>query len=101
MALLATMLASTLFALSGCGAGGQDGSVKEPAPVQQPRTELEPKQTAQPEGNPEQGLVFQPESVDLGQVPLGQKVSFKFEMKNAGDKPLNIESPRAVALEGC
>lgn len=42
------------------------------------------------------------ESVDLGDVPLGQTVEVAFEIVNTGDKPLRFtEAPYVEVVEGC
>ena len=47
-------------------------------------------------------LVFAQESADLGQVPLNQKVPFRFEMRNIGDEPVAIVGKAKIrAVEGC
>ncbi len=47
-------------------------------------------------------LDFSPESVDLGRVPLGVSAPFRFQMTNAGGKPVRIVGkPQIRALEGC
>lgn len=47
-------------------------------------------------------LVFERESVDLGQVPLDVRVPFRFNMRNAGSSPVNIVGKVNVkAVEGC
>ena len=47
-------------------------------------------------------LVFTPESVDLGRIPLGQAAPFRYQMRNVGDQPVRIVSqPNVVAVEGC
>jgi hypothetical protein len=47
-------------------------------------------------------LVFEQESVDLGQVPLDTLVPYRFVMRNVGGKPVTI-APRGkiTVLEGC
>lgn len=47
-------------------------------------------------------LVFSPESVDAGRVPLNQVIPARYEMRNVGDRPVQIvRSPRITAVEGC
>jgi hypothetical protein len=42
------------------------------------------------------------EKIDLGDVPLGQTVSVKFEVANVGDQPLRFtEKPYVEVVEGC
>ena len=47
-------------------------------------------------------LVFTPESVDIGRVPLGQSAPYRYVMRNVGDRPVKITSkPKVAAIEGC
>ncbi len=46
-------------------------------------------------------LVFAEESVDVGQVLIGQPVIHRFSMRNAGGKPVTITRKSASAVEGC
>ena len=42
------------------------------------------------------------EKIDLGDVPLGQTVSVKFEVANVGDQSLRFtEKPYVEVVEGC
>ena len=42
------------------------------------------------------------EKIDLGDVPLGQTVSVKFEVANTGDQPLRFtQKPYIEVIEGC
>lgn len=53
------------------------------------------------EVNREGELAFSPESTDLGQVPLGKKAPFRFEMRNVGAKPVKLTKLQISAKEGC
>lgn len=47
-------------------------------------------------------LVFSPEVVDLGRVPLDVPAPARFEMRNVGGKTVRIlGKPKIAALEGC
>jgi hypothetical protein len=47
-------------------------------------------------------LYVEPESVDLGDVPLGQWVQVEFVLANRGDGPLRfLERPYVEVREGC
>jgi hypothetical protein len=46
-------------------------------------------------------LAFEVETVDVGNVPLGQTVVQRYNMRNVGDKPVTITKKVAAALEGC
>ncbi len=47
-------------------------------------------------------LAFNPESIDLGRVPLGQAAPFRYAMRNVGAQPVRITSkPKVAAIEGC
>ncbi len=47
-------------------------------------------------------LAFSTETIDMGQVPLDQTVSYRYEMQNVGDKPVTIVgTPQVRAVEGC
>lgn len=52
-------------------------------------------------GTREGEIAFSPESVDLGRVPLGEKASFRYQMRNTGNKPVRILRAKIEALEGC
>ncbi|MGE5619192.1 MAG: hypothetical protein ACM3US_08035 [Sphingomonadaceae bacterium] len=53
-------------------------------------------------GSREGELVFSPESVDLGRVPLGRLAPARFEMRNVGDRPVKIvATPGVKTVEGC
>ena len=65
-------------------------------------------------GNSQSGAATQPqvsgtpalqvdrEKIDLGNVPLGQTVSVKFEVTNVGDQALRFtEQPYVEVVEGC
>jgi hypothetical protein len=42
------------------------------------------------------------QSVDLGDVPLGQTVAVAFELTNSGEGPLRfLEAPYIEVVEGC
>lgn len=46
-------------------------------------------------------LTFSQESVDVGQLPVGQAVVYRFTMRNTGTGPVTITKKTAAALEGC
>ncbi len=46
-------------------------------------------------------LVFTPESLDAGQLPLGQTAIARFEVRNAGGKPVAFTVSQVKAVEGC
>jgi len=51
------------------------------------------------EGGPR--LHFPVVSIDMGQVPLGTRVNYAFEMTNVGDVAAHIEDVDVSVLEGC
>ncbi len=53
------------------------------------------------ESQKEGELLFSPENIDLGQVPLGQTAPGRFVMRNVGDKPVRVVKPQIKAVEGC
>ena len=58
--------------------------------------------TAQPQVNGSPALQVDQEKIDLGNVPLGQTVSVKFVVTNAGDQPLRFtEQPYVEVKAGC
>lgn len=46
-------------------------------------------------------LAFAKESVDLGRVPLGQPLIYRYQMRNVGNKPVSITKRDVAAVEGC
>ena len=61
-----------------------------------------PASTTQPQVSGAPALSVDQEKVDLGDVPLGQTVSVKFEVANAGDQPLRFtQKPYVEVVEGC
>jgi hypothetical protein len=56
--------------------------------------------TPQVSGGP--ALQVDQEKVDLGDIPLGETVSVKFEVTNGGDQPLRFtKKPYIEVVEGC
>ena len=64
------------------------------------RGNASPKAAIEVKGSP--ALKADKESVDLGEVKLGQTVQVSFQISNAGDKPLRFtEKPYVEVKEGC
>ena len=58
--------------------------------------------TAAPQVSGAPALQVDQAKIDLGDVPLGQTVSAKFEVVNVGDQPLRFkEKPYVEVVEGC
>jgi len=58
--------------------------------------------TAKPQVAGAPALQVDQEKFDLGNVPLGQTVSVKFEIANVGDQPLRFtQKPYVEVVEGC
>jgi hypothetical protein len=58
--------------------------------------------TTTPQVNGSPVLKIDQEKIDLGNVPLGQTVSVKFEVTNVGDQPLQFTGkPYVEVVEGC
>lgn len=58
--------------------------------------------TAKPQVSGGPALQVDQAKIDLGDVPLGQTVSAKFEVVNVGDQPLRFqEKPYVEVVEGC
>jgi hypothetical protein len=58
--------------------------------------------TNQPQVSSGPALQVDQEKIDLGDVPLGQTVSAKFEITNVGDQPLRFtQKPYIQVAAGC
>jgi hypothetical protein len=58
--------------------------------------------TIKPQVNGGPALQVDQEKIDLGDVPLGQTVSAKFEITNVGDQPLRFtQKPYIQVAAGC
>lgn len=64
------------------------------------RGQSQPTATIEVTGRP--SLKVNQESVDLGNLRLGQTVQASFELTNVGDQPLRFsEAPYVEVVEGC
>ena len=64
------------------------------------RGNASPKAAIEVKGSP--ALKVDKDSVDLGDVKLGQTVQVSFQISNAGDQPLRFaEKPYVEVKEGC
>ena len=64
------------------------------------RGQSQPTATIEVSGRP--SLKVNQESIDLGNVRLGQTVEVSFELTNVGDQPLRFsEAPYVEVVEGC
>ncbi len=53
-------------------------------------------------GSATTGLVAKETTIDLGRVPFDRQVEARFELTNAGSKPIRFTTPPQVKmLEGC
>src|SRR5512145_3055529 len=58
--------------------------------------------TVEPQVTGAPALQVDQEKIDLGNVPLGQTVSVKFDVANVGDQPLRFtQKPYITVVEGC
>ena len=64
------------------------------------RGQSQPTTTIEVSGRP--SLKVNQESIDLGNVRLGQTVEVSFELTNVGDQPLRFsEAPYVEVVDGC